>query len=134
MINFSNATFLLRFAVAIILLSHSLPSFYTGSVNAFGRDYLDTVGFAPFGLPLAWAVKLSHIAAAFCLIFEKFVKWAGFVTISILITGIAMIHFHEGWYVIGGGRNGWEYNFLLIFALLTVMYPEGISGLRREKM
>lgn len=124
--NFSNSTFLLRTAVAIILLTHSLPSIYTGDVNNFGNLYLNTVGFAPIGVPLAWAIKLSHVAAAICLLFDKFIKPAAIVTISILLTGIVMLHFKEGWYVVGGGRNGWEYNFLLIVVLLSIMFPNGL--------
>jgi putative oxidoreductase len=125
--NFSNSTFLLRVAVAIILLTHSLPSIYTGDVNNFGSLYLNTVGFAPIGVPLAWAIKLSHVAAAICLLLDKFIKPAAIVTISILLTGIVMLHFKEGWYVVGGGRNGWEYNFLLIVVLVAIMFPNGLK-------
>ena len=103
--NFTNSTFLLRLAVAIILLTHSLPSIYTGDVNNFGNLYLNTVGFAPIGVPLAWAIKLSHVAAAICLLLDKFIKPAAIVTIAILLTGIVMLHFKEGWYVVGGGSN-----------------------------
>ncbi|WP_421795993.1 DoxX family protein [Haliscomenobacter sp.] len=126
--NFSNSTFLLRTAVAIILLTHSLPSIYTGDVNNFGNLYLNTVGFAPIGVPLAWAIKLSHVAAAICLLLDKFIKPAAIVTISVLLTGIVMLHFKEGWYVVGGGRNGWEYNFLLIVVLVAILFPNGLKS------
>ena len=125
--NFSNSTFLLRSAVAIILLTHSLPSIYTGDVNNFGNLYLNTVGFAPIGVPLAWAIKLSHVAAAICLLLDKYIKPAAIVTISILLVGIVMVHFKEGWYVVGGGRNGWEYNFLLIVVLVAILFPNGMK-------
>lgn len=137
MFNFTNSTFLLRSAVAIILIIHSVPGMFDGGVNNFGNLYLNQIGFAPFGLPLAWAIKLSHVAAAICFLFEKYVKPAGIITIFILIMGIIMIHFREGWFVVGGGRNGWEYNFLLIFATLTIMFPNGIkingsSGIKKK--
>ena len=123
--NFTNPTFILRAAVAIILLTHSLPSIFTGDVNNFGNLYLNTVGFAPIGVPLAWAIKLSHVAAAICLLLDKYIKPAAMVTISVLLVGIVMVHFKEGWFVVGGGRNGWEYNFLLIVVLLSILYPNG---------
>ncbi len=123
--NFTNSTFLLRAAVAVILLTHSLPSIFTGDVNNFGNLYLNTVGFAPIGVPLAWAIKLSHVAAAICLLLDKYIKPAAMVTISVLLVGIVMVHFKEGWFVVGGGRNGWEYNFLLIVVLLSILYPNG---------
>ncbi|MBI3218505.1 MAG: DoxX family protein [Bacteroidetes bacterium] len=120
-----NSTFLLRIAVAIILLVHSVPGMFNGGINAFGNLYLDAVGFAPFGLYLAWLIKLSHVAAAVCLIFERFLKWAVGITIAVLVAGIVMIHGREGWFVVGGGRNGMEFNFLLIVALLTILFPKG---------
>ncbi len=125
--NIFNSTFLLRVAVAIILLMHSIPGMFTGGISNFGNLYLNEVGFAPFGMVLAWAIKLSHVAAAFCLLFEKYVKWASIVTILILVIGIFMVHLKEGWYVVGGGRNGIEFNFLLIIALLTIMFPKGLG-------
>jgi putative oxidoreductase len=40
-------TFLLRFAVATILLAHSILGMFNGGVNAFGNLYLNQIGFAP---------------------------------------------------------------------------------------
>jgi putative oxidoreductase len=122
-----NNTFFLRFAIAFILLAHSLPGMFNNGINDFGNLFLNQIGFAPIGIPIAWAIKLSHIVAAFCLIFDKWVKWASIVTIFILIAGIVLVHFKEGWFVVGAGRNGVEFNFLLIFALLTIMFPNGLK-------
>ncbi|TDE43196.1 DoxX family protein [Flavobacterium rhamnosiphilum] len=122
-----NNTFLLRLAVAIILFMHSVPGMFNNGVNTFGTLYLDQIGFAPFGIFLAWTIKLSHLVAALCLLFGKYVKLTSLVTILVLITGIILIHFKEGWYVVGGGRNGVEFNFLLIFALLAIMFPNGLK-------
>lgn len=121
-----NKTFLLRLPVAIILLAHSVPGIFDNGINDFGNLYLNQIGFAPLGLWLAWAIKLSHIAAAICLLLNRFILPAAMVTIVILIAGIVMVHFKEGWYVVGGGRNGIEFNFLLIFTLLAIMFPKGI--------
>jgi putative oxidoreductase len=123
-----NHTLILRWAVAIILIMHSVPGMFNNGVNDFGNLYLNQIGFNPIGVPLAWAIKLSHLAAAICLILEKYIRWAAIITIVILLSGIVMIHFNEGWFVVGGGRNGMEFNFLLIAALLTIMFP---AGLRR---
>ena len=125
--NIYNNTFLLRVAVSITLLAHSIPSILNNGVNDFGNLYLNETGFAPLGLPLAWAIKLSHVICALCFLLDKYVKWAAIVTIIILIAGIIMIHYKEGWFVVGFGRNGMEFNVLLIFVLLTIMFPEGIK-------
>ncbi|GAB3525493.1 DoxX family protein [Emticicia fontis] len=123
-----NNTFLLRIAIAIILIMHSVPGMLNNGINDFGKHYLNEAGFAPYGVLLAWAIKLSHVVAAFCLVFERYVKWACIVTIIILIAGIVMVHMKEGWFVVGGGRNGVEFNVLMIVVLLTVMYPSGLKG------
>ena len=125
--NLSNSTFLLRLAVAIILLMHSVPGMFNNGINDFGNLYLNTVGFAPLGVPIAWAVKLSHVVAAVLLVLNRYIKPAAIVTILILLMGIIMVHFKEGWFVVGGGRNGMEYNFLLICALVYIMYPNGFK-------
>lgn len=126
--------FLLRFSVVVILLAHSIPGMFDNGINDFGNLYLNQIGFAPFGVFLAWSIKLSHLIAAFCLLFGKYVKWAGGITILVLIAGIALVHFKEGWFVVGGGRNGVEFNFLLIFVLLTLMFPRGFKkdGIKPE--
>ncbi|KAF2080964.1 DoxX family protein [Flavobacterium sharifuzzamanii] len=121
-----NANLLLRIAIAIILLTHSVFGMFNNGINDFGNLFLNQIGFAPYGVFLAWSIKLSHVAAAILLLANKYIKLAGFVTIFVLIMGIALVHFQEGWFVVGGGRNGVEYNFLLIIVLLAIMYPDGI--------
>jgi putative oxidoreductase len=70
-------------------------------------------------------IKLSHIVAAVLLLTNKYINFAAIVTILVLIMGIILVHFQEGWFVVGGGRNGMEYNFLLICVLLAIMFPNG---------
>jgi putative oxidoreductase len=120
-------TLILRLALAVIMIMHGLPGMFDNGVNDFGTMYLDQAGFAPFGLVLAWLIKLSHVATAILLLINKYIRLISIVTIFILILGIYMIHFKEGWYVVGGGRNGMEFNFLLIFSFLTLIFPNGIN-------
>ena len=119
------SSLILRIAVAIILVMHSVPGMFNNGVNDFGNFYLNTIGFAPFGVAIAWLIKLSHLIAAILLLVNKYIKPASIVTIFILVLGIIMIHFQEGWFVVGGGRNGVEFNFLLICVLLAIMFPDG---------
>lgn len=122
-----NSTFILRVAVAIILLTHSVFGIFDNGINDFGNLYLNQIGFAPFGVFLAWSIKLSHIVAAILLLINKYINFAAIITILVLIMGIILVHFKEGWFVVGGGRNGMEYNFLLICVLLAIMFPKGFS-------
>lgn len=113
--------------MCVILIAHSVPGMFNNGINDFGNLYLNQIGFAPIGVYLAWIIKLSHIVNAVCLIFDKWVRWTGWITISILVTGIIMVHYPNGWFVVGAGRNGVEFNFLMIFVLLTIMYPRGLQ-------
>lgn len=125
----ANPLLLLRLTVALILLMHSIPVMLNNGVNDFGNLYLDPKGFAPFGLALAWSIKLSHVAAAICFVINRYVKVAGLITIFILMMGIIMIHWADGWFVVGNGRNGIEFSVLLIAAILTIMFPKGYTKL-----
>jgi putative oxidoreductase len=126
-----NHNFILRLAVSIILFIHGVGGMFNNGINDFGKFFLNEIGFAPFGVPLAWAIKISHVVAVFCLVFQKHVKLACIITIFILIAGIITIHFKEGWFVVGGGRNGVEFNFLLICVLLAIMFPNGFGKAKR---
>jgi putative oxidoreductase len=114
----------LKIALIAVFVMHGIPSIVTGDVNNFGKMYLDQVGFAPVGIYLAWLIKLSHITLCISIVVNKYLKPIGWINIGILLVGIFILHIKDGWYVVGGGRNGVEFNVLLIAALLTIMYPK----------
>lgn len=120
---FFNDTFILRFAVAIIILSHSLHGIFTNNdVNNFGNLFLNQIGFAPFGIAIAWAVVLSQVITAILLLLDKYTAIASIINIMILVAGIITVHYKEGWFVVGGGRNGMEFSVVLIFVLLSIIF------------
>jgi putative oxidoreductase len=114
-------TIILRLTLFVILIMHSVPGMFDGGVNNFGELYLNQIGFAPLGVPLAWTIKLSHLFGAILLLANKYIRLVSIVTIAILIMGIILVHYPEGWYVVGGGRNGVEFNVLLISVFLTLI-------------
>jgi putative oxidoreductase len=120
-------TLILRIALAIVLIMHSVPGMFSNGINDFGNHYLNEIGFAPVGVYVAWLIKLSHVASAIALVLDKYVKWAAIVTIFILMMGIIMVHYPEGWYVVGGGRNGVEFNFILIAIFISLIFPKGLK-------
>ena len=118
-----NNNFILRLSVAIILLSHSLHGIFTGNdVNNFGNLFLNQIGFAPFGVAIAWTVVISQIISSVLLLFDKYIIICCLTNILILVAGIITVHFKEGWFVVGGGRNGMEFSFLLITVLVTIIF------------
>lgn len=124
-------TFLLRLGVAVIFLSHSLHGIFTGNdVNDFGNLFLNKIGFAPFGVFFAWSVVIGQLITSLLLVANKLVKISCIINILILIVGIITVHFAEGWYVVGAGRNGMEFSFILIVVLFAIQKapPASASG------
>ncbi|MBN8641203.1 MAG: DoxX family protein [Flavobacteriales bacterium] len=120
----NNSSFILRYAIAVIFIAHSAFGIFNNGINDFGNLFLNQIGFAPFGVPLAWSIKLIHLFGAFFLLINRYVKLVCILNIFILIMGIILVHFKEGWFVVGGGRNGMEFNFLLIFVLFSLYVGE----------
>ncbi|REC45269.1 DoxX family protein [Chryseobacterium pennipullorum] len=116
--------FFLRFALAVVLLMHSVVSIFSGDVNNFGRVYLDSIGFSPMGLYLAWAVKLAHLLSVPLLLLNRHIQPVAVVNILIFLGGIYFVHSQNGWFVVGGGTNGVEFNFLLIFCFINLVFPD----------
>lgn len=114
----------LRLALSVILLMHSVISIFSGDVNTFGLQYLNTIGFSPIGLYLAWIVKLIHFISVPMLWIDRYLKPIAIGNIVIFILGIYFVHWQNGWFVVGGGTNGIEFNVLLIFCFFNLIFPE----------
>lgn len=127
-------TILLRFSLAFILIMHSVLSIISGDINSFGKDYLDGIGFSPWGIYLAWTIKLIHLFSVIPLLTNRFLKVTAIANIMIFIVGIILIHGKEGWFVVGGGRNGVEFSFLLIMCFLSIAFPKGPLHFRKKNV
>ena len=121
-IKISDNTILLRLAVATVFLTHSLHGIFTnGDVNNFGNLFLNKIGFNPFGVLIAWMVVIIQVISSIALLVNKFIKVVIIVNIPILVAGIVTVHFKEGWFVVGAGRNGMEFSFVLILILISII-------------
>lgn len=101
---------LIRFACSGMLLIHGITRLTGGGVNPFD-GYLGGFGFPPF---TAWLITGFEIAGAIMIMAGKWVTPIAIIFAIELATGIFLLHRHEGWFVVGGGRNGMEYSILLI--------------------
>lgn len=117
-------TFPLRLGLMAIMIMHGIPSFVEGSVIDFGDALSEVWGFGFMGLPMAILIKLIHVASIPALLLNKYLKPLAAFNIVIFIMGIVLIHWKQGWYVVGGGNGGIEFNVLLIFAFATFLFPE----------
>src|SRR5690349_10228527 len=103
---------IVRVATAILLGIHGASRAYTGGFAPFG-EYLQSRGI-PFGAAVAIAITVFEIVGTFFLLARRFVIPVALGHMAILIGGIIMVHGPEGWFVVGGGRNGVEYSVLLL--------------------
>ncbi|NIP57629.1 MAG: DoxX family protein [Gemmatimonadetes bacterium] len=109
---------ILRLAIGVIFLTHGLPKLL-GGVGATGEF------FAQIGIPLAglaaWLVTLLETFGGALLITGTLVTpIAALLSIHMLL-GILLVHLSNGWYVLGPGQGGAEFNVLLIAGLISLM-------------
>jgi putative oxidoreductase len=110
-----------RIAVAVLIFIHgAYRATGDGHVAGFG-GWLETQGF-PQGVAWAWAVTVYELVAPLLILARRFVSFAALGHIGILALGMWLVHRPDGWFVVGGGRNGMEYSVLLIVCLAAVAW------------
>jgi putative oxidoreductase len=109
---------IVRVAAAAMMVIHGTFRILAGGVTPFG-GFLGSQGL-PAGVAVAWLLTLVEIAGGLLLIAGRFVRpLCAWFALELLV-GIALVHFREGWFVVGGGRNGFEYSVLLIVCFAAV--------------
>ena len=109
---------IVRVAAAAMMIIHGTFRVFDGGVAGFG-GFLGSQGM-PAGVAVAWLMTIVEIAGGFLLVAGRFVRPLCAWFILELLGGIALVHFKEGWFVVGGGRNGFEYSVLLIVCFAAV--------------
>lgn len=107
-----------RAVTAVLLGIHGGFRAFTGGAFHFGQA-LSEMGF-PLGTATAWTITVFELVGMLCLFLGRFVVPACLGQIFILTMGVVLVHGKEGWFVVGGGRNGVEYSVLLICCLGAV--------------
>ena len=109
---------LVRMAAAAMMVIHGTTRAATGGVPGFG-GFLEG-NHVPFGTAVAWLLTAVEILGGLTLISGRLVRpLCAWFSLE-LASGIALVHFREGWFVVGGGRNGFEYSALLIVCFAAV--------------
>jgi putative oxidoreductase len=106
-----------RIGTAILIFIHGAfrASHWDPYVTGFG-DWLSSIGF-PQGFYWAAAVTLYELIAPLFIIARRFVTLACLGHIGIVALGMVLVHYPDGWFVVGAGRNGMEYSALLLVCL-----------------
>ena len=109
---------LLRYGLAVLIFIHGAHRLYHGGVTPFG-GFLDSQGF-PFGLALAWGITIYELVGPVLLAVRRFVMPIALISAVQYATGIWLVHWQHGWFVVGSGRNGMEFSVLLILSLIVL--------------
>lgn len=113
---------LVRIGVAVLIFIHGAfrASHWDPYVTGFG-EWLGTQGF-PEGFYWAAGVTLYELIAPLFILARRFVTLACLGHIGIIALGAWLVHYPDGWFVVGAGRNGMEYSVLLLIALIAVAW------------
>lgn len=122
---------LVRLATALIVAVHPLHGLWSGGdwgadVTGFGA-FLSSQGL-PLGVLLAWGTILLQLAAVVALLVRRLVVPACLALLLVLGAGVVLIHAHEGWFVVGAGRNGMEFSVLLMACLAGILVAHAPRG------
>ena len=116
----STALVLIRVVLAALMFVHGAARISYGTVDDFG-DFLGSQGI-PLGFFIAWGITLFEIIGSVLLAVGSYAWVIALLFAVELAVGVAMVHWKEGWFVVGAGRNGMEYSALLIASFLAVAY------------
>jgi putative oxidoreductase len=118
--NKTTALAFIRIVLAAVMFVHGASRISFGTVGGFG-EFLGSQGI-PLGFYVAWGITLFELVGS-VLLAAGFYAWIIALVFALqLAVGIALVHYKEGWFVVGHGRNGMEFNVVLIASLLAVAY------------
>ena len=118
--NKTTALVFIRIVLAAVMFIHGASRISFGTIGGFG-EFLDSQGI-PLGFYVAWGITLFELVGS-VLLAAGFYAWIIALIFAVeLAAGIAMVHYKEGWFVVGHGRNGMEFSAVLIASLLAIAY------------
>lgn len=110
---------ILRVVLGVIFLAHGVPKLLAGAEGTmafFGSLGIPATGFA------AWFITLLESAGGLLLLLGWLVTPAALLLAVHMFTGIVLVHAANGFYVVGPGQGGIEFNLLLIASLLAMIF------------
>lgn len=113
---------ILRIAVGVIFLTHGIPKLLGGVPGT--ADFFGQLGI-PAPTIAAWVVTLLEVGGGLLLVLGLLVVPVAVLFIIHMAVGLVLVHLPEGWYVVGPGQGGAEFNVLLIAANLALVLGGG---------
>ena len=112
-------TAILRVVIGVIFIAHGFPKLFGGIEATTG--FLGQLGI-PAPVVAAWLVALLETVGGALLIVGLFVTPLAILLSAHMLLGIILVHAPNGFYVVGPGQGGIEFNLLLIAGLLALIF------------
>jgi putative oxidoreductase len=77
---------------------------------------------------VAWAITIFELVGSVLLAVGSYAWIIALIFSLELAVGVALVHWKEGWFVVGAGRNGIEFSALLIASFLAIAYANYKRG------
>jgi putative oxidoreductase len=110
---------ILRVVLGVILISHGAAKLFGGMEGTIGF-------FGSLGIPLpvvaAWVVALLEFFGGIALLVGLFVTPIALLLAIHMLGAIVLVHAPNGFYVIGPGSGGIEFNLIMIASLLMLVF------------
>ena len=110
---------ILRVVLGVIFVAHGVPKLTGGMEGTVA--YFGALGI-PAPLVVAWLIALLETLGGLALLLGFLVTPVSLLLALHMLTGIVLVHAPNGFYVIGAGQGGVEFNLLLVASLLAMMF------------
>lgn len=108
----------LRIVLGIIFIAHGWPKL-TGGIEETAT--LLTALSVPVPEVMAWAIAVLEVGGGAFLLVGYLVVPAALLLAVHMTLGIFLVHLSNGFYVVGPGSGGLEFNLLLVAGLLAMV-------------
>jgi len=110
---------ILRIVIGVIFVAHGWPKLSGGVAGT--AEFLGSLA-VPFPLMVAWFLAILETVGGLLLVVGYLVVPVAALLAAHMTAGIFLVHLPNGFFVVGSGQNGIEFNLLLVAGLLTLMF------------
>lgn len=119
---------ILRVVIGVIFVAHGAHKLFVSGVPPIA-DFFGSIGI-PAAAAAAWLVTLLEFVGGLALVVGFMVTPVSLLFCVHMLTGLVLVHAPNGFWVIGPGQGGIEFNLALIAGLLALVFAgPGLASL-----